>query len=442
MPASSRAAESAWWVNSEDIHNPSRALLEPWVRGLRVDYAFAPGGTPYDRLSRVLLRRMPNTTLIDASALAQPAAGPASFDVAAFINHLQATAAIAKPVGNLLIATHGNASGFMTIDLDRVSLDETNNDATTTTYEVLVQAIASGSATIHTVLHANPPNPAVAFDIHIRGCRIGQQPRFVQKLKQAFVRARSVTAPKHFHIVGGVGSRRKRLTRYGSFECLFYSFSLSRIARPPGVPSDPAIHNFRDPPEAVAQFNGAGFTFIDGTAVPRGRWQSWIPRKNLRPRSPGRPVRLGQNVGRNFRRFRLDHTFRVRTQPFTVTVPGIAANPGTDPQREAILRNYITAHPAFQANHAFPFYERHGFATANAFLDGHRWGCVWDQDASTLICVGRRRVYTVIVPVLDPATNQNPIRQHLFFNLFPAAGSGLVRVTRLNVGDPRLFLTV
>lgn len=406
-----------------------------------MDYAFAPGGTRYDDLARTLLGRIPNTTLIGRSALAQPANGPNSFDVAAFIDHLSTNAAVAKPIENLLITTHGNDSGYMVIDLDRVSLDAAGNNATHTTYEVLDQAVASNSVSVPSALHANPPNPAVPFDVHIRGCRIGQAPPFVQRLKQAFVRARSVTAPKHFHFAGGVGSSRRRQTRYGSYEHLLYSFALSRISKPRNVPHNPAIHRFRNHAEAVAQFHGAGFTFIDGSAVPQGRWRSWIP-NNLSARRPRRPVQLGQNVGRNLRTFRSVHEFRVRNPTYTYKITGINANPGTAAQRETLLRTTIAADPTFQAGHAFPIHQRLGFAAVNQFLDGHRWGCVWNRGASEVRCVGRRRVYTVVVPVLDPATNANPTRQHLIFNLFPVAGSGLVRVNNMNHTDARLFLTV
>ena len=53
-----------------------------------MDYAFAPGTTPYDTNMKRLFRRRPNTTLIDVRTVRH---------VAAFLNHLDTTASIPKP---------------------------------------------------------------------------------------------------------------------------------------------------------------------------------------------------------------------------------------------------------------------------------------------------------------------------------------------------------
>ena len=395
-----------------------------------MDYGFAPGGTGYDRLARLLLGRKPNTTVIHQGAIR---------DVEAFIDHLNTNAGIAKPVGDLLIVSHGNASGWMAIDLDSSGVNPDGTPATETTYEVLEQSVAVNPHTVEipAALHHAQPNP-IAFDVHILGCRIGQSQPFVQKLKDAFVRARSVTAPKHFHFAGGIGSSRRRPTRYGSYENLSYSFVLTRPDR-----RRPAPARFSTKNEAVNAFDNHGFTFIPphaggvGAAVPRAIWQREIPR-SLRSRTRRRFVNLGQNVGRGLRRLRIKHQFRNRGGSYTYTISGVAANPGNRAAREAMLRASLGAHPKFQAppGHAFPVFVRYGYASVNDFVDGFSWTFNWRRQQQELVCVGRRRVYTVVIPVVDPA-NQN-----LFYNLYPVAGSGLVQVTNLPRNDARLFLTV
>jgi hypothetical protein len=382
-----------------------------------MDYGFAPGGTGYDKLGRLLLKRKPNTVVVEQRGIR---------DVEAFIDHLDTDVNITKPLGDLLIVSHGNASGWMAIDLDSSSVNPDGTPATRTTYKVLEQSVAVDPHTVEipAALHDSEPDP-VPFDVHIRGCRIGQARPFVEKLKEAFVRASSVTAPRHFHFAGGIGSSRKRRTRYGSYEYLSYAFELSRKNN----------NRLKTRTAAVNAFHAQGFTFIDESAIPKARWKRWIP-KNLKRRKPRRWVKLGQNVGRNHRRFRLRREFRKRTERIVFPIAGFTENPGDRAERAHFFRNYISGLPAFQEDHAFPIYEREGFSSLEDFIDGHHWRYKWWKKKELRV-VGSRRVYTVIVPIVDPAT------QHLLFNLFPAnAASGLNLVTNLSHTDDRLFLTV
>jgi hypothetical protein len=379
-----------------------------------MDYGFAPGGTGYDKLAQRLLRRKPDTVLVHKRGIR---------DVEAFIDHLNTDVNITKPLGDILIVSHGNATGWMAIDLDSSGLNPDGTSAKRTTYEVLEQSVAVDPHTVEipAALHDSQPDP-VSFDVHIRGCRIGQARPFVEKLKEAFVSASSVTAPKHFHFAGGIGSRRRR-SRYGSYEYLSYAFELSRRSK------------LKSRTQAVNAFHAQGFTFIDGSAIPKARWKRWIPKK-LKRGKPRRYVKLGQNVGRNHKRLKLRHEFRKRKEPIIFPIAGVTENPGDRSEREHLFRNFISGLADFQESHPFPIYAREGFSSLDDFLDGHRWSYKW-RKKKELRCVGSRRVYTVIVPIVDPAT------QHLLFNLFPAsAASGLNLVTNLSHTDNRLFLTV
>jgi hypothetical protein len=393
-----------------------------------MDYGFAPGGTGYDTLARVLLKRRPATTVIEGNAITT---------VEAFIDHLSTDPAIATPIGDLLIASHGNDAGWMSIDLDSSGLKPDGKPANHTTFEVLEQSIAAIPKTVEipAALHAAVPDP-VPFDVHVLGCRIGQAPPFVKKLKDAFVTPRSVTAPKHFHFSGGVGTR-KRLTAYASYEHLSYGFVVSRPNR-----SKPAPAKFKTKAEAVNAFDAQGFTYIApagggaAPAVPRAVWGREIP-KNLKSAKFRRYTNLGQNIGHNLTRFRLLHEFRNEVEKTGYSV-SLAADPGNRAAREAKFQTSIRAHPLYQAPpaHEFPIYMRYGYNSLDEFLDGFAWTYNWQKKKKILVCTGSRRVYTVLLPIVEPGTLD------LIFNLYPVAGSGMVQVTNLQRNDARLFLTV
>jgi hypothetical protein len=383
-----------------------------------VDYGFAPGASAYDGLMRHLLDDRPNTDLISLRAVRT---------VADFFQHLEATAAIPKPVGNLLIASHGNDSGWMQIDLDGAL-------AVDTQYEVVEQAVTSGSVTLPKDLYHNADGTVAATTIQIRGCRIGVAEPFVDKLKEAFGGDVPVGAPKHFHVVfpgnyaNGLG---------GMFEYLAYSFKIVR--------RDPFGAAERG--QLVAAFAGAGFTLIDGSAVPGNRWDKWVPSARRMNRTRTRTaisVPLGQQAGTittlrdsNGREFRHD------VDRFTFTITGLAGPPAEADQMN-VLRNAINASPKFAAAHPFPINQRYGHATGNDFVNGMRWAFNWQ--AGRLVCVGTQNTYTVVVPVTESAPDPagrppDPPSGNLLFNFYPRPGGAAAVVETMPVGDGRLFYT-
>jgi hypothetical protein len=189
------------------------------------------------------------------------------------------------------------------------------------------------------------------------------------------------------------------------------------------------------------------FTFIEdnegvASMVPIELWRDWIP-DNLRTqggiRKIRRYVKLGQNVGLGITKLKLPISIRHEWTRFPYTIPGVI-DPDTPLAREAKLRESIKNHPKFQPppENPWPYYRRYGYDSVEEFLDGFSWECNYYTiaDKPTLVCIGRRREYSIRVPIVDPVT------QNLLFNLFPVAGQGLVQVTKLRDNDDRLFLTV
>jgi hypothetical protein len=391
--------------------------------------------------------------------------------VEAFINHLDQDPTIVFPIGDIIILSHGRSSGEMKIALVCTHKEEDCKiDAKKTTYEVLEKAVECEFVRIPDALHANGPNPPVEFDVHIRGCRIGQSRPFVEKLREAFHSPRSVTAPLHMHYAYGVGpeglpnrrlnhrQREEEKTKWGSFEHLGYAFELFRPDVPikdekklAGIPSE--RRQFINKAEAVKAFveHDPPFRYIKdkdedsgvSLPVPKDVWEKSIP-KDLRTGTSYLPVNiginLGEKIGRTITEFKVLHEFRHEKPTYTYIIPKVLADPGNDATKEAKLREDIRMDEKFQAPPIYPFpvYERHGYADVEKFLIGYKWKCSWKREKKELWCVGTRHVYTVILPVVDPNTH------NLLFNLFPSPKSplGTDPVLKLDHKDSRLFLTV
>ncbi len=387
-------------------------------------YAFAPGATRYDIQSRHLLDDRPGTVLISAKPIKH---------VAAFLSHLETTAAIVKPLGgDIFLGSHGNHSGWMHIDLDGAK-------PLNTTYEVVEQAVNSGSVIVPFVLDHNPDGSDSPINIHIRGCRIGMAEPFVDKLKEAFVAPVTLTAPKHFHTVfpGDYPNKHK-----GMFEYLTYAFHLVR--REP----------FEDKAEAVTEFADQGFTYIDEKAtpnfpqfVPDERWNAWIPTKvNKKRQMWSTSMPLGQKVGGV--KVLTDSTgreFRHDVEKFSGTIRGLTAAPPAD-QRVDILRDRLKQDPRFATTHPFPMHVRFGHETRDEFVDGMKWSFTWDKKQKALFCVGKQHAYTVLVPVAETAPDppgKPPVLPsgNLLFNFYPQPSTSGSVVETMPVTDDRLFYT-
>jgi hypothetical protein len=370
-----------------------------------VDYAFAPGGSSYDEDMHRLLARRPGTTLVTPKQTGKPT-------IAAFLNYLANTAAVAKPVGDLVIASHGDDAGWMKIALDNPA--NTNAD-----YEEVERVDNAGTINVPSAL-INTAAGAPPMTIHIRGCRIGQAKPFMDLLKHAFGGKATLTAPLFFHLL-------RTETAEGSFEYLGYSF---------GFPSPTEL---ADRDAVVQAFKDHKLKFLDGTTpVPDERWEDWIP-PSVAVAHRQRPVfaDLGQTIGSLGKKLKVRNEFRHDVEPTGFVLDTIASDPGSDAARIQTLKTFLSSKdPRYMPSHKYPVYVRLGYASGNDFVDGYVWQFVYDAGKSTLTCSGTRHFYTVIVPVTDLATGQ------LLFNFYPKSGSSVAAVTKLPDTDPHLFLTV
>jgi hypothetical protein len=379
-----------------------------------MDYAFAPGTTGYDNIMKDLFRRRPSTSLVNQAGVSR---------VDEFVTHLQTDGGVTRPVGNIIIASHGNDQGWMQIQFADIDINGDGVAEANTTYEVLVEADTTNVADIP----ANVRDANTKF--HIKGCKIGQAyaAPFVQKVKAALGGNVPVSAPKHFHQVWF-------RTDLGVMEYLGYDFS---VVRPTAFASRNAL---------ITAFQGAGLQFVDGTNVPNANWNRWIPRNVSRGRrrrifTVNLVPALTPTGGRalNSLRLTLDTGFRHdrQTYTFTISYGAGASPPAGNAARKTEMKTSMGGIAEFQAAHPFPHYKRYEFNSLDDFADGFTWAFNYNARRRVMRCVGTRRKYTVIVPITDPANANN-----LFFNFYPFAGNATPVATQLLENDARFFLTV
>jgi hypothetical protein len=369
------------------------------------DYAFAPGTSDYDIKMQALFLNRANTTLIGGFGI---------IHLEGFFKHLAET--IPKPVGDLLIASHGNDRGFMQIDLD-------SGSGTHITYEALEQAVTKGSIRIPDALIQKTGQPA-SSTVRIRGCRIGREEPFMKKLKEALGGAVGVTAPRHFHFVTVVPA-------LGAFEYLCYaSFHITR----------PTKFDHKD--ALVAAFQAARFTFIDDSGVPAERWADWIPGNADQARhSVPMTVDFGETIGNrttgtvSFLNGAVEYRHDVLTSDSPWTIENVTEPPPDDAAGRSLLKSNLKLEATFQGAHDYPVYRRFGHRSTDEYVDNWSWTFTWNRETKRLDCVGTRHEYTILVPITDA-------KKHLIFNFHPASGTRLPVVAKLTEADDRLFLTV
>ena len=127
-------------------------------------------------------------------------------------------------------------------------------DAAHIAYEDLEAAIRARSLNVDPALLQPRPQDSAGTPIQaqflVRGCRIGNAPAYLRKLKEALGNAMPVIAPKHFHIAA-------QQTRPAGFvEYMGYSFAFTKPTQ------------LRDRAAVLTAFQGGGFTRVDNSPVP------------------------------------------------------------------------------------------------------------------------------------------------------------------------------
>ncbi len=369
------------------------------------DHAFAPGTTDFDVRAQSFLRLRPNTTLMQDDA---------ARSIQDFIGRLEGNATLPVPIGNLVVATHANAFGWMAINADNKARGQGG-----TWYEVAEEVDANNSIEVdERLLKASTSAPVEPRTLRILGCNVGTAEPFLDKLSDALGPNVNVRAPRHLNVLVRRG--------HGIFEHLNHAFSVALI--------DPA------PTRAalVAAFQASGQTFQDGMAVPNDLFEQCIPRRLGRilgqrgevasSDARGLPP-LGRRIGNEAR---LKSGVRLKHSPDgftnTVTYPVGRTPPADEPTRLADLERFFGQSPRFGASHPFPTFRRYGFADLPSFMKGFRWR--FEVKGQRLTFAASRHLYRLSVPLVDRATGR------LLFNYHPHRGAS---IETLPEGDAQLF---
>jgi hypothetical protein len=377
-----------------------------------MDFGFAPDGDDHIANLRSLFERRTSTALIDKRGVNA---------VRQFIGHIEKTNAIKKPVDDLLIGAHANNEGQFFIPMFPGQVGPT-------IYETLEQSlnVATKSIKIPDSVIGFTAGDPVTHVVHIKGCNLGQAMPFVTKLKEALGGNVKLTVPKLFH--GATPSPE------GVFEYIGYQFPLSRT------------QTFPDRKAAIAEWDAAGFTLIDGTPVSSDEWDAIIPK------DPNLDLRLYFNskLGTTFgkrttvRTPRQHRVVPITFGPWTVPFPTKKDVPSDTSDRLQALETHLQTDPRFQDTHPYPQFKREGFARVIEFVSGYHWK--FRQDGATLKCFGTRSLYMIALAITDPKTiptNGVIGDGTLIFNFYPSAKSKLTaQTTAIQVTDQRFFVTV
>ena len=330
------------------------------------------------------------------------------------VDHLDGLPANERPIGDLFICSHGNESGWLKIRMTSI-LPVREVD-----YDVLVQY--GGRLALNPATVTPPAGGQPGTTVRFRACRIGQADAFMRLLKQSFGGPR-VSAAKHFFEYGS-GSINGQAIAY---EYLAYGFLIS-------VPEAASLQNRAAVVQAFRNYRrpvtNDPFTYYNNVAIPPGAWDGWIPEAAPRHKT-SREIHRRLAAGDPLFNFKIEFRNERTQAPDAIPFPG--AQPAQPAARAAALAHLQTL-PGYQPppGNPYPVYERNGFASLQAFVDGHTWTRTEVSGVPGL--VGARREYTLLVPIFDPATNL------VLHNLTPGNRTGppAARVG-LDENDARLF---
>jgi len=382
-----------------------------------MDFLFVPGGTAEEVLGRNVIARRPNTTLITRPA--------AQNHVAGFLARLGSGGSITLPIGDILLVAHGLETGVYYIPLSRAFPSPCD-------FEQATAADTANAARIAAALVTPSGGGALnTVTLRLRGCNIGKARPFVEKLQQAMAPsggALNLTAPLHFdefHDIHG-----------GTVEYLAHKFTLKVLTKF----QDAQGHD--DRPALLAAFDAAGFTYLDGTAIPTASWSNWVP-TNIHPSSwrqsfdmpvDVNPAANGQTTVNVHREYRFE------TIPFSWNWK--AADPGNDHDRIELLRTSLPLGTVnglnlYDPSYPWPLYERYGFTDVDDYVDHLNWSDTFS--GGTHHFRARRFEYTVMLPITDPpAAGANPVLQ--FYNYLPSSAAGGSAILNLDESNSDLFL--
>ena len=294
------------------------------------------------------------------------------------------------PINDIFFITHANPVGMIFPKDDRDANDFLD-------YDELCEYTDSSSRPQITsrVIQDN-------CKVNIRGCKIGQNIRYITKIRELFGDHITVTAPKHFDTFGFSG---EEITEESvpHYEYMSYGFTVFNKTR---INSKNAL---------IQSFLEKHFTDIHGIEITRGNYNSWIP-ANVND-SVNRIHRCDVPIPGTTVERRFIHRV-VEVLPYILSIAEGIEIPDSSTERKRMLRSGMSADSRMSSSedsHEYPFYERYEYSSFDEFWDGLQWSNPqWDPSNRELSSTGRRHEYEIRVPITGPNTGENRLMLNAF----------------------------
>jgi hypothetical protein len=366
-----------------------------------MDYAFAPGQEFGDL--RTVLKRRPQTTLVDANGVAT---------VADFLNYLKTNS---LKGGNLIIGSHGTDEGVLQIALDIQS-------AVPTTFEVLK---ASTKITLDASVRSADTS------VFLFGCLLGSQEclPLITLMKQKLGNPKSVNAPRYVHATHSIDGAN-------FFELMRYDFRI--LSKAGFTTRDDLVKAFHD--------NTDFKYYIDNppTPIPPANWNNWIPPSpQLKPLDStisyeinlSFPVTINPAIGSVTTLVDKMADWISSLEVFTeFGLPMTGAIPTDVAGKAAFAKQALGQDPLFgplSATNPYPVYTRYHLKSLQDFADGWNWTITPSASAGHVDFKGTRYRYELLIPVTKTGASNE-----LIYNYYPDSGSATIN---FHENDTRLY---
>jgi hypothetical protein len=346
-----------------------------------------------------------------------------------FLDAVRTAALASTAAESLILCAHANdyAQFFMLLsDEHEQTVKSEKRKAAAVLYEDLEKAVSSGAINIPgPVLLPRPLDangqPIPAY-VHIKGCRIGDNTKFLQKFKEALGGQVLITAPTYFHELFESGASDDGIYEYMGHS--FVVFSTTKVATRKAL---------------IDQFKAKNYKLMDGSDVPDTLWHTWIRKDYFKVRK--REVLIDVTPSPKVGKFAVYGgswgDYRHQIEKFTFTLPNAASQPKDRPGRLTVLHDQMKADPQF-ATSAYPVYERYGHVTFDKFFDARFWSFSVDKKSGDLLAVGTRHAYTCNIPTVVQQGKAFVLKD---FNYYAYSGVGNV-LTGLVESNPFYFVEV
>lgn len=391
---------------TDPLSTKCKKAIERKVETDSRDYAWVPGTSKFDKAMAALIDNKPQTIRIKDASVGTLSAFTKLFKNSALITH---------PIRHVALGSHANDEGQLKLPL-------TGGTGKFIDWEDLEAAIKSKSLLLeHQSFQPRPLKNGVpvAYELLIRGCRIGTEIVFLKKLREAMGGRIVVIAPKYFDAVTFQSVNPK-----GWVEYMDYSF---RATSPTELKTHDAVVN---------ALMGANHTLIDGNPVDKKKWVAWVP-KNPQAKYEQEEFTTVKSAVTG-KVASVPRKFRYQAREWLPKDEPLAMDKKKtrDADRLKVLKPLLAQRPEMQASHPYPMYVRLGYKSFDEFIDGWTWRFLPKNKAADEVKFNAvRHEYTVIQPITEVKTGV------LIVNFYPISKRDKV-IENLRPDDARLYTTV